>query len=212
MNRREILIGAGSVAAVSTGVIAFGAGSAGAESHGSFDLDGDPTVESSDGSVEFVALTDGNTEVSWQNYDEAEITHVRTLKDVTVSEDGGDSEAETYEDVAGTEVVAADETGSSGSYELGEYAGITIYEGEGYDGDHAAPPVHNPITGDVFDVGTDGETREFTVTVAVTYELYDGPEAEEPVDTTEASDEFTLSVTNLEATATVGGHATADAE
>lgn len=210
MNRRDVLIGAGSVAAVSTGVIAFGAGSAGAESHASFELSGDPTVESSDGSVEYVALTDGNTEVSWANYDETEITHVRTLKDVTVSEDGG--EAETYEDVAGTEVVAADETGSSGSYELGEYAGITIYEGESYDGQHAAPPVHNPIAGDVFDVETDGETREFSVTVTVTYELYDDPEAEAPVDTAEASDEFTLSVTNLEATASVGGYATTDAE
>lgn len=213
MERRKFIAGSATAAAATVGAGFALSGSAAAESEAELVITDPPEVASADGDVTYVALVDGYTEVVWENYSE-EISYVRETKHLSVEQTAGEGNLEeTYENVAGTNIVAADEAGQAGSYEL-MFDGVTLVEGEDYDGRFDSPPVHNPIDDGSLDVDdeADGETREYDVDVEVVYELFEENDETTLVDEVSSSDTFALTVSNAESDASTSGEMDADAE
>lgn len=187
-------------------------GSAAGQTDASYAIDGSPSVEDDQGDIEFVAL-DGEAGVDWSGYD-TEIAYVETQKTVVV-EDADGNVVVSGDRVAGTNIVAADTAGTSGSWALDPYTGVTLLEGADYDASnydsHSSPPVHNPLDADQLDVGTDGEQKTYTVTVTQNFHLYADENGDTQVDSASAEDSFEVTVSNVSSSASVSGSATVNA-
>lgn len=201
--RRNVLAGTGALVASAAAGTALFAGTTGAENDVTFELTGDAESETVDGNLEYVALDNYESKVEWSNYG-TEIEYIQATKHIDIEEDGGD-DYEADKQVTETAVVEADETGSDGSYELvaadAGVAFVIIGDAEAGDHDPLNTESHNPFDRDGdLDVDDDdgGESRTFTVTVEQTYDLYEHDDDEDPVDSTTASDDFELTVTNIE--------------
>lgn len=224
MNRRKFIIGTGAVTAAAVGGAALMASPVAAEVETTFEISDPPAVETADGSLEYVALTDYNARVDWIKFSD-DIRYIETRKYLTIDEVGGDNVVdyrdadrtltETSADVA-TQGDGGNPDGADGHWILiadENTIAFTVAEGVEYSnpGDHASPPGHDPFDASELEAGDEGSTREFTVTVEQEFDLYHNESDENPTKTVTASDDFTLTVVNEEPEASMTGGADGDA-
>lgn len=202
ITRRKALVAGGTVT-LAAGGATFLASPAAAESEAEFEIIGDVAI--TDGVLEYVALTDYHSNVSWENQP-TDIESVQARKYVEIE---GDHEAD--QQITQTSVVEADESGREGSYVLvdEENTADFIIIGEDTDmGDYEAlnTEMHDPYDPEG---AMDGDGLEFTVTIKQEFDLIDGDS--EVVDVAEAEASFTVSVDD-ESEAEIDGGANTDAQ
>lgn len=199
MKRRQVIIGAGGLAAVGIAGVAF-TGTTAAESHATFEITGDVAIE--DGVLEYIALTDYHAKVVWENY-AVDIEHVQARNYLVIE---GDHLTPMHL-VTETVVDAVDEPGGNGEYVLfpdDDTVDFVIIGEDAEVGGHESPnfETHEPYD---HNGAMDGDDLEFTINIEQAFDLLNSGDV---VDTAFAQDWFTVTV-DENSIATVGGGATA---
>lgn len=218
IDRRTALKGAGVAgAALATGGLGLAATTGGAMAVGSQTL-GPVTIESDDGSVEYVAIH-GDSVVEWSGFD-TPATHFDIAITLDVLQGGDSVDGSLPQEIHSTGEVDLSNTNWGGANEAlsGPGTSGTIESAVGLAGDGTHDPTidwhvvgtdpdgyglpSNPVDASHLSVGTDGASEDYTLRMASTYTWYDGSGGPEIFSETFETD-IGVTVDNLPATSTV---------